>query len=105
VRVLYVIEGERGLPSIGDPLRDEAVEVVDAIAEQASEREVALSTHVQPGTPHEVINNFVSAFGIDLVTMGTHGRSGLRRHLLGSVTERVLRTSDAPVLTVRQDTE
>ncbi|WP_135823808.1 universal stress protein [Halorussus ruber] len=105
VRVLYVIEGERGLPSIGDPLRDEAVEVVEAVAEQVSEREVALSTHVQPGIPHEVINNFVSAYGIDLVTMGTHGRSGVRRHLLGSVTERVLRTSDAPILTVRRETE
>lgn len=104
VRVLCVIERERGLPPIGDPLRDEAVEVVEAVAERASDREVSLTTHVQPGTPHEVINNFVSAHGIDLVTMGTHGRSGLRRHLLGSVTERVLRTSDAPVLTVRQDT-
>jgi len=105
VRVLCVIEGETGLPPIGDPLRDEAVESVEDVAERASEREVTLTTHVQPGTPHEVINNFVSAHGIDLVTMGTHGRSGLRRHLLGSVTERVLRTSDAPVLTVRQDTE
>jgi len=105
VRVLYVIEGETGLPPLGDSLRDEAVEVLDAVAERASEREVTLTTHVQPGTPHEVINNFVSAHGTDLVAMGTHGRSGLRRHLLGSVTERVLRTSDAPVLTVRQDTE
>jgi nucleotide-binding universal stress UspA family protein len=105
VRVLYVIEGETGLPSLGDPLRDEAAEVLEEVAGQASDRDVSLSTHVQPGTPHEVINNFVSAHGIDLITMGTHGRSGLRRHLLGSVTERVLRTSDAPVLTVRQDTE
>jgi nucleotide-binding universal stress UspA family protein len=105
VRVLCVIEDELGLPPIGDPLRDEAVEVVDAVAEQASGREISLTTHVHPGIPHEAINNFVSAHGIDLVTMGTHGRSGIRRHLLGSVTERVLRTSDAPVLTVRQDTE
>jgi len=105
VRVLCVIEGERGLPPIGDPVRDEAVEIVEAVAEQASDREISLTTHVQPGIPHEAINNFVSAHGIDLVTMGTHGRSGIRRHLLGSVTERVLRTSDAPVLTVRQDTE
>ncbi|RLM89708.1 universal stress protein [Halobellus sp. Atlit-38R] len=105
VRVLYVIEGETGLPPIGDSLRDEAVEVLEAVTEEASDRDVSLTTHIQPGTPHEVINNFVSAHGIDLVTMGTHGRSGIRRHLLGSVTERVLRTSDAPVLTVRQDTE
>jgi len=105
VRVLYVIEGERGLPPIGDPLRDEAIEVLEAVAKGTSDRDVSLTTHMQPGTPHEVINNFVSAHGIDLVAMGTHGRSGVRRHLLGSVTERVLRTSDAPVLTVRQDTE
>lgn len=105
VRVLCVIEGETGLPPLGDRLRDEAVEVVENVAEQASGRDISLSTHVQPGTPHEVINDFVSAYGIDLVTMGTHGRSGIRRHLLGSVTERVLRTSEAPVLTVRQDTE
>lgn len=104
VRVLYVIEGERGLPPIGDPLRDEAIEVVEAVADRASARDVSLTTHVQPGTPHEVINSFVSAYGIDLIAMGTHGRSGIRRYLLGSVTERVLRTSDAPVLTVRQDT-
>jgi nucleotide-binding universal stress UspA family protein len=100
-----VIEGETALPPIGDPLRDEAIEVLEAVSERASDRDVSLTTHVQPGTPHEVINNFVSAHGIDLITMGTHGRSGIRRHLLGSVTERVLRTSDAPVLTVRQDTE
>jgi len=105
VRVLCVIEGETGLPPIGDPLRDEAVEVLEAVSDRASDRDVSLTTHVQAGIPHEVINNFVSAHGIDLITMGTHGRSGIRRQLLGSVTERVLRTSDAPVLTVRQDTE
>jgi len=104
VRVLCVIEGERGLPPLGDPLRDEAVEAVEAVAERASGRDVPLTTHVQPGTPHEVLTNFVSASGIDLVAMGTHGRAGVRRQLLGSVTERVLRTSDAPVLTVRHDT-
>jgi len=104
VRVLYVIEGEKGLPPIGDPLRDEAIEVLEKVEEQASDRDISLTTHVQPGTPHEAINNFVSAHGIDLVTIGTHGRSGLRRQLLGSVTERVLRTSEAPVLTVQQDT-
>jgi nucleotide-binding universal stress UspA family protein len=105
VRVLCVIKSRTGLPPIGDPLRDKAVEVLEAVSERASDRDVSLTTHVQPGIPHEVINNFVSSHGTDLITIGTHGRSGIRRHLFGSVTERVLRTSDAPVLTVRQDTE
>jgi len=37
--------------------------------------------------------------------MGTHGRSGLDRYLLGSVTERIVRTADVPVLTVRMSSE
>jgi nucleotide-binding universal stress UspA family protein len=40
--------------------------------------------------------------GVGLIVMGTHGRSGLTRTMLGSVTERVLRETDCPVLTVRQ---
>jgi len=104
VRVLFLIEGERGLSPLGDTLRNEAVEAVDTVAERTPDRNITVTTHVQPGTPHKVITEFVSAHGIDLVAMGTHGRSGLRR-LLGSVTERVLHTSCTPILTVRQDTE
>jgi len=37
--------------------------------------------------------------------MGTHGRTGLQRYLLGSVAETVVRLSDAPVLTVREREE
>lgn len=104
VRVLFVIEGERGLPSLDDPLREEAVETLDAVAERAAGRDVPLSTHTQPGAPHEVISNFVSSSGIDLVAMGARGRAGIHRTLLGRVTSRVLRTCDAPVLAVRGET-
>ena len=38
---------------------------------------------------------------IDLIVMGTHGRSGMERLLVGSVAERVIRTAPCPVLTVR----
>jgi nucleotide-binding universal stress UspA family protein len=43
------------------------------------------------------------AFDADLIVMGTHGRRGTRRHLLGSVAETVLRSSAVPVLMIRDD--
>jgi nucleotide-binding universal stress UspA family protein len=43
------------------------------------------------------------AFEADLIVIGTHGRRGARRHLLGSVAETVLRSSQVPVLVVRDD--
>ncbi len=46
------------------------------------------------------ITDQARALGADLLVMGTHGRSGFQRLLLGSVTERVMRTAECPVLTV-----
>lgn len=53
------------------------------------------------GVPSEEILDYADANGVDLIVMGTHGRTGLPRLLLGSTTERVVRLFDAPVLTVR----
>jgi nucleotide-binding universal stress UspA family protein len=51
--------------------------------------------------PAEVIVETASNLGCELIVMGTHGRRGLSHLLLGSVAERVVRTSNIPVLTVR----
>lgn len=56
---------------------------------------------VVEGRPAETILRTAEASGADLIAMGTHGRSGWNRWMLGSVTERVLRETDLPVLTVR----
>jgi len=53
--------------------------------------------------PDEVIVETASNLGSDLIVMGTHGRRGLSHLFLGSVAERVVRTSPAPVLTLRAD--
>ena len=75
----------------------------EQIVEEANETfgEIETETAVEIGTPHSVILEYADENDIDLVVMGTHGRTGIERYLLGSVTEKVVRMSDAPVVTVR----
>lgn len=56
---------------------------------------------VRAGEPAEVVIALAGELGCDLVVVGTHGRRGLSHLMLGSVAERVVRTSTCPVLTVR----
>jgi nucleotide-binding universal stress UspA family protein len=53
------------------------------------------------GVPVDEINRAIADHKVDLVVMGTHGRTGLRHWMAGSVTERVVRSSKVPVLTIR----
>lgn len=75
---------------------------VDAqlVAEAASATEV----RVVEAMPVDGIRQIAQEAKVDLIVMGTHGRSGVNRLMLGSVAERLLRESDVPVLTVRGDT-
>lgn len=86
-----------------DPLAEEGEHVVDEVVEKASEQNIEAVGVVMKGGAYETILQYVDDEDIDVVVMGTHGRRGLDRALLGSVTERVVRTSDVPVLTVRED--
>ncbi len=56
------------------------------------------------GPPSEAILRFVDEMRVDLVVMGTHGRKGLGRAVLGSVTDAVVRSASVPVLTVHGGT-
>ncbi len=58
---------------------------------------------VREGLPADAIRGAATDLGADLIVMGTHGRNGLNRLMLGSITERVLRESGVPVLAVRGD--
>jgi len=59
---------------------------------------------VTSGPPWEVLSEFVQSKGIDLVVVGTHGRSGLPKFLLGSCAEKIFRRAVCPVLTVGPNT-
>ncbi len=83
---------------VGDS--DDDGDAVESAAERARDAGLHVNTAIVEGTPHEVIADYVADRGVDVVVMGSHGRRGLDRYLLGSVTERVLRTVDVPVLVV-----
>ena len=56
---------------------------------------------IKTGVTYVEIIDYIKQWGIDLVVMGTHGRSGIEHILIGSVAEKVVRKSPCPVLTVR----
>lgn len=60
---------------------------------------------VAAGSPYRQILNYADENDVDLIVMGTHGRQGVERYLLGSVAEKVVRTADCPVLTVSSSGE
>ena len=89
------------------PEREEASEhgqaVVDSLVERAADEGVEADGTVRAGFPHEEILDESSDTGADLVVMSSHGRTGIERFLSGSVTEKVVRLSAVPVLTVHED--
>ncbi|WP_136603549.1 universal stress protein [Salinigranum halophilum] len=74
----------------------------EALADVAASTDVDVTTSVRVGRPATEIREYAEARDADLVAMGTRGRHGENRFLLGSVAERVVRTCPMPVLTVRQ---
>jgi nucleotide-binding universal stress UspA family protein len=65
--------------------------------------DVTAEAVVVEGIPHQAIVDYAEESGADAVVMGTHGRTGLDHYLVGSVAEKVVRTSPVPVLTVGLD--
>jgi nucleotide-binding universal stress UspA family protein len=85
-------------------LREGAERIVEEATTSATEAGVgSVSGTVGEGTSiHRAIGSYVEDHDIDLVVLGTHGRTGFDRYVLGSVAEKLVRTSAVPVLTVRE---
>lgn len=98
-------EGFSGLDNLLAALEKEGHEVTNEIAKQADERGIETDAAVLRGNPREDILNYAEEYDIDLITIGTHGRTGVKRALLGSVTEGVVRHAEIPVLTVHRTPE
>jgi nucleotide-binding universal stress UspA family protein len=110
LHVLFVVEDIPYAPEMMDDevesrIRQIGQEALEKIRARAEETGVDVVTEFEEGAPHTSILTYAEAADVDAIVMGTHGRSGLDRYLLGSVTERVVRTAEVPVLTVRMDTD
>ncbi|MFD1633757.1 universal stress protein [Haloplanus ruber] len=97
---------ESSWESVDGLLREDAEAAVTRVREIAVERSetdeptVPVRTAVVEGKPSREIVRYAEANDCDLVVMGTHGRGGIDRLLLGSVAEGVIRASSVPVTTV-----
>jgi len=79
--------------------RERAAEALET-AVTALPDDVRIEENRGEGNPHAEIVDYVTDADIDIVVMGTHGRTGIDHYLLGSVAERVVRTAPVPVVTV-----
>lgn len=83
-------------------LEEDAESAVATVEERATQTDVSeIITAVEYGQPYQEILSYIDANEIDIVVMGTHGRSDIERYLLGSVAEKLIRTAPVPVMTVR----
>jgi nucleotide-binding universal stress UspA family protein len=81
--------------------RQHAKKQLTALVARARRAGVRATALLLDGAPHEQILRAARRARADLIVIGTHGRSGLSKVLLGSVAERVIRLAPGPVLTVR----
>jgi nucleotide-binding universal stress UspA family protein len=79
----------------------EAVEAAERTTAAFRQAGIETETTVLQGDPEERIVEIAAARDVDLIIMGTHGRTGFQRALLGSVTERVIGATRWPVLAVK----
>ncbi|AGB17544.1 universal stress protein UspA-like protein [Halovivax ruber XH-70] len=105
VHALFSVDTSR-LVSASDPqdvlshLEREGQDALGVVRNRARDRGCSVTGTVASGPAVDVILAYLDEHDIDLVVMGTHGRSGLGQHLLGSTTENVVRNAAVPLFCV-----
>jgi nucleotide-binding universal stress UspA family protein len=104
LHVLHVVENYFLRPTAAAPhlLQEAKTRMLhDQLTDEDRQQLGARAVVETSDEPAETIAGYAKAQNIDLIVIGTHGRGGLERLLVGSVAERVIRTAPCPVLTVR----
>ncbi len=110
VHVLFVSETDYAGPwfyymlddDVSDKIREKGNAIADEAAETLRQHGVFdVEAHIEEGHPGEVIAEMAARLDADLIVMGTHGRRGLERALMGSVAREVANSSTVPLLLVK----
>lgn len=102
LHALYVVDTKYGISApVRSVLEQDGERAVSAVTAAAEPAGVSTVERVATGVPHREILSAIEEHDVDLLALGTHGRTGLDRLVLGSVAERLIRTAEIPVLTVR----
>jgi len=98
---LHVAADKSNQDEVRQSLEEEGEVALDDITVGGEESGVEVVTTMEEGIPHKTITDYAEQEDIDLIVMGTHGRTGRDRVAnLGSVTERVVQSAPVPVLVV-----
>lgn len=92
-------------PEIATRLSEAAQKGLDNVVQRVANRGVKVEGQLRQGNPPDEIVAAAQELGCDAIVLGTHGRKGIAHALMGSVAERVVRTSPIPVLTIRTPAE
>jgi len=84
--------------------RELAVDYMHTVCDRRDCAEISVETVVEMGSPAEKIIDYAHEHPIDLIVMATHGHSGLKRWVYGSVADKVLRGAELPILLIRAHT-
>lgn len=95
-----VFSAPEAAPRLYEGMRDQAITQLEALAHSPELQDIDAKTVVGAGAIGDALPDLVVEKKIDLIVMGTHGRTGVRRLLLGSAVEAVCRVATCPVLTV-----
>lgn len=108
ITLLHVLDWPVSPATLGAAMTDEATitgtvkQALDKLAKTSVPAELLDKTLVRVGRAHRDIVEAARGLRMDLIVVSTHGRTGLKRVLLGSTAERVVRHASCPVLTVRR---
>jgi nucleotide-binding universal stress UspA family protein len=99
------------IPEVGVAVTSTLIESTARTQQDEFDKRVArrasagIEALLRTGDARDVIVDVARELGADLIVMGTHGRRGVRRALIGSIAESVVRTAPCPVLTIREHKE